>query len=78
MASLKKKTAPAFVFFDVVYEDGSLSSNRRVPGAVLEDIYSDDPARAFIEDQDRKIAGQSGIQKPKPRSVKRVKGARKK
>ncbi len=77
MSRMKKKSAPAFVMFDVVYEDGTLSSNRRVPGAALEDIYSADPARAFIENQDREIASQSGIQKPKINSVKRVKPAKK-
>ena len=77
MARLKKKPVPAFVMFDVVYEDGTLSSNRRIPGAALEDIYSNDPARAFIENQDREIAAQSGIRKPKIKSVKRVRPAKK-
>ncbi len=77
MARLKKKSAPAFVMFDVVYEDGTLSSNRRIPGEVLEDIFSNDPARDFIESQDSKIASQSGIRKPKIKSIKRVRTSRK-
>lgn len=77
MSRMKKKSAPAFVMFDVVYEDGTLSSNRRIPGDVLEDIFSSDPARAFIENQDSKIAGQSGIRKPKIKSIKRVKTSKK-
>ena len=77
MARARKKSAPAFVMFDVVYEDGTLSSNRRIPGEVLEDIFSNDPARAYIEKQDSKIAGQSGIKKPKIKSVTRVKAGRK-
>ncbi len=77
MARARKKSAPVFVMFDVVYEDGTLSSNRRIPGEALEDIFSKDPARDFIESQDGKIASQSGIKKPKIKSVTRVKAARK-
>ncbi len=77
MSRMKKKSAPTFVMFDVVYEDGTLISNRRIPGDVLEDIFSNDPARAFIESQDSKIAGQSGLKKPKIKSVTRVRAGRK-
>ncbi len=49
-----------FVLFDVVYEDGTLSSNRKVPSAELNGLDGDAPARAFIEAQDRKIAEMSG------------------
>ena len=31
----KKITDNTFVFFDVTYEDGAQSSNRRVPGDML-------------------------------------------
>ncbi len=77
MSRMKKKSAPTFVMFDVVYEDGTLSSNRRIPGDVLEDIFSKDPDRDFIESQDSKIASQSGIRKPKIKSIKRVRAGRK-
>ncbi len=77
MSRMKKKSAPAFVMFDVVYEDGTLSSNRRIPGEILEDIFSNDPARDFIESQDSKIASQSGFKKPKIKSIKRVRAGRK-
>ena len=77
MARMKKKAAPAFVMFNVVYEDGTLSSNRRIPGEVLEDILIADPAREFIESQDSKISAQSGIKKSKIKSVTRVKTSRK-
>lgn len=49
-----------FVFFDVVYEDGSQSSNRRVPAELLGGLDKDEPARGFIMQQDRAIAEKSG------------------
>ena len=45
-----------FVFFDVVYEDGSQRSNRRVPAELLDGLAKDEPARGFIIEQDREIA----------------------
>jgi hypothetical protein len=49
-----------FVLFDVVYEDGSQRSNRRVPAEELGGIDGDAPARHIIEQQDREIAERSG------------------
>jgi hypothetical protein len=49
-----------FAFFDVVYEDGSQRSNRRVPADLLGGLEKDEPARAFIMEQDRDIAEKSG------------------
>lgn len=50
-----------FVLFDVVYEDGSQRSNRRVPGEALEGIEGEAAARTIIEQQDREIAEKSGM-----------------
>lgn len=49
-----------FVLFDVIYEDGSQRSNRRVPRDLLEGLDGDEPARALLEAQDQAIAEQSG------------------
>jgi hypothetical protein len=49
-----------FVLFDVLYEDGSRSSNRKIPSAELAGIDGDLPARSYIEDQDRRNADVSG------------------
>jgi hypothetical protein len=49
-----------FVLFDVIYEDGSQRSNRRVPGDALGGLDGDEPARIIIEQQDREIAEKSG------------------
>jgi hypothetical protein len=56
----KKPSRSDFVAFDVLYEDGSRSSNRRVPSAELEGFDGDDAAKAIIEAQDRKVAALSG------------------
>ena len=57
----KKKSADsAFVLFDVVYQDGGRTSNRKVPSAELGGLDGDEPARGIIEEQDRKIAEMSG------------------
>lgn len=50
-----------FTLFDVVYQDGSQRSNRRVPSSVLGGLDGDAPARAVIEAQDREIAQKSGL-----------------
>ena len=49
-----------FVFFDVVYEDGSQRSNRRVPAELLGGHDKDKPALGFLIEQDRDIAEKSG------------------
>jgi hypothetical protein len=61
-----------FVFFDVVYEDGSQRSNRRVPADLLGGLEKDEPARGFIIAQDREIAAKSGRPRLAIRSINRV------
>jgi hypothetical protein len=56
----RKPSARAeFVLFDVVYEDGSQRSNRRVPAEALGGLDGDEPARDIIAAQDREIAEKS-------------------
>ena len=57
----KPATRVEFTLFDLVYEDGSQRSNRRVPSEVLGGLDGDAPARAIIEEQDRLIAEKSGV-----------------
>jgi hypothetical protein len=69
----KKPTARSeFVLFDVIYEDGSRRSNRRVPGEALGGLDGDAPARAIIEQQDREIAEKSGQPPLRIKSVQRA------
>ena len=66
-----------FAFFNVVYEDDSQRSNRRVPAELLGGLDGDEPARAFILEQDREIAEKSGRGVLAIKSISRV-GAKKK
>src|SRR5512135_3483580 len=61
-----------FVFFDVVYEDGSQRSNRRVPAELLGGLEKDAPALGFLMQQDREIAEKSGRAPLKIKTVARV------
>jgi hypothetical protein len=66
----RKKTAEgAYVSFDVVYEDGSRSSNRKIPREEVEGLDGHEAARALIEEQDHKVAELSG--RP-PKAIKSI------
>ena len=72
----RKKTGDGdFVVFDIVYQDGSLSSNRKIPKGELDPFEPDASAKAIIEAQDRKIAALSGRPRGPITSIKRS-GAR--
>jgi hypothetical protein len=49
-----------FVLFDVLYEDGTRTSNRKVPSSELNGIDGDLLAKPYLEAQDQKIAEISG------------------
>jgi hypothetical protein len=55
-----KPTESGNVLFDVLYEDGSRSSNRRVPRSIAGGLDGDGPARKAIEEQDDAIAEKAG------------------
>lgn len=61
-----------FVFFDVLYEDGTQTSNRKVPSSELNDLDGDLLAKTYIEAQDRKIAEMSGKPRGPIKSVTRA------
>ena len=61
-----------FQFFDVVYEDGSQRSNRRVPSELLGGLDKDEPARGYIIEQDREIAEKSGRRPLAIKSISRT------
>jgi hypothetical protein len=67
----KPATRVEFTLFDVVYEDGSQRSNRRVPSDVLGGLDGDAPARSIIEEQDRLIAEKSGTPAVAVKSIHR-------
>ncbi len=71
MARKKEKVIEGFVMFDVVYEDGTRSSRRKVAAAELAGHDDDTHARTVIMDQDRKIAEMSGNSRGTIRSITR-------
>jgi hypothetical protein len=66
-----------FAYFNVVYEDDSQRSNRRVPAELLGGLDGDDPAAGYIMEQDREIAEKSGRAPLPIKDLTRV-GAKKK
>ncbi|MCP8941069.1 hypothetical protein NK718_21315 [Alsobacter sp. SYSU M60028] len=72
MAKKKDRGDSEFVLFNVLYEDGSRSSNRRVPRADLGGLDGDEPARAAIEAQDRDIAARSGRPRGRIKTIERA------
>jgi hypothetical protein len=67
----KPGTKSEYVLFDVIYDDGSQRSNRRVPKDILGGLDGDEPARAVIEAQDREIAERSGRPMAEIKAVRR-------
>ncbi|SMF92231.1 hypothetical protein SAMN02982917_0525 [Azospirillum oryzae] len=61
MARQKKQPVDnGFALFDVIYQDGARTSNRKVPTADIDQFDRENSIRTFIEQQDRKIAEMSG------------------
>ncbi len=70
--AMKSRAASAFVMFDVVYADGTRSSNRKVAASALGGLDGDEPARGIIEAQDREIAAASGRPRSDVKSITRT------
>ena len=71
MAKKQQARTDGFVLFDVLYEDGTQTSNRRVPAADLGGLDGDTPARVFVERQDREIGAKSGRPRGRIKSIMR-------
>ena len=68
----RKPTARVeYVSFDVIYEDGSQRSNRRVPADVLDEFDKDKAILEALQEQDRAISEKSGIPPLAIKSFKR-------
>jgi hypothetical protein len=65
MAKKKQKISTEVILVNVLYEDGTQRSNRKVPAAELSGFDDEKDIRTVIEDQDNKIAQLSG-QRPAP------------
>ena len=76
MARKKSKSkGAAFTIFNVSYEDGTVSSNRRVSNDLLDQSFGEsfqDLARIALENQDDEIAERSGQRRAEIKTVVRV------
>jgi hypothetical protein len=68
----KKTVDTEFVLFNVLYDDGTQSSNRKVPAAEVGGLEGDDPAMEIIAAQDRDIGEKSGRPRAGIKSVARA------
>jgi hypothetical protein len=60
-----------YITFDVVYEDGSQRSNRRIPADVLNELEKDKAILEALQEQDRAISEKSGVPPLAIKSFKR-------
>lgn len=68
----KKPTARVeYATYDVVYEDGSQRSNRRVPASLLGGLEGEKPVLAALMEQDRLISEKSGLPPLGIKSIRR-------
>lgn len=67
-----KSKAVEYVLFNVLYEDGSRTSNRKIPASEIEGVNMDRAVKAFFEAQDRKIAEASGMPRGAIKTVTRA------
>jgi hypothetical protein len=73
MARGKPTARVEYAYFDVFYEDGSRTSNRKILAAEVTGLEGEGPAQAYFEAQDKEIEHRSGRPKPKIVSVARSK-----
>ena len=70
-----KGKSAAFMTFNVTYQDGTMTSNRRVSTELLDQRFGESIqglARTAIEDQDNEIARKSGQRRAKIKSIDRI------
>ena len=75
MAMKSKGKGAAFIMFNVMYEDGMVTSNRRISNDLLDQSFGDslqDLARIAIENQDNEIAQRSGQSRAKIKTIARA------
>lgn len=70
MGRKKSTTRAEFVLFNVLYEDGMVTSNRKVPSSLLGGLDGEAPVRDFIEAQDREIVERSGRARAPIKSIR--------
>jgi hypothetical protein len=71
MAKKKPRVDDSVILFDVIYDDGTRSSRRKVAAADLVDTDGEDHAKTLIMAQDREIAKKSGNQRGTVKTITR-------
>ena len=61
-----------FALFDVIYEDGRMTSRRRVPIETIQGFDGEEAAWGAIREQDNSIAEKAGTSRGQIKSVTRV------
>ena len=75
MAMKSKGKSAAFIMFNVMYEDGMVTSNRRISNHLLDQSFGDslqELARIAFENQDNEIAQRSGQSRAKIKTIARA------
>ena len=70
---MKPKSKLEFALFNVLYEDGSLTSNRKVMLHEIGNMNGDQRIQEIIEAQDAEIAERSGKSRGPIKSIEKVK-----
>ena len=68
----KQRGQEGFALFDVVYEDGRLTSRRRVPIETIQGFDGEQAVWGAIREQDNSIAEKAGMSRGQIKSVTRV------
>jgi hypothetical protein len=72
MARKKPTTNAEVIVVNVLYEDGTQTSNRRLPGVELNGYEDEDLIRQAVEAQDQKISELSGQTRGPIKSIQRI------
>jgi len=70
-----KGKSAAFMMFNVTYEDGTVTSNRKISSTLLDQSFGqsiEDLARTALNDQDNEIAQRSNRRRAKIKSIARA------
>ena len=70
----KRRGQGEFALFDVIYEDGRMTSRRRVPMDIVQGFDGEQAAWGAIREQDNSIAEKAGTSRGQIKSVTRVWG----
>jgi hypothetical protein len=71
--AIKKRSTNDFLLVNVLYEDGTQRSNRKVMLSQLSGFDDEADIRQAIDEQDRKIAELSGQPRASIKTISRVK-----